>query len=79
MPTTSVLKRHANLVDRMATALGVDLEEKILEEATLMETYAMAGGVAVALQTQIVVEGATVAAPWCLGARQVEVFGSIEP
>lgn len=48
-------------------------------QATLMETYAMAGGLAEALHTQIVVEGATAAAPWCLGARQVEVFESIEP
>lgn len=31
MPDTSTLKRHANLVDRMATTLGVDFEEKMLE------------------------------------------------
>ena len=31
MPTSITLKRHATLVDRMATTLGVDLEEKVME------------------------------------------------
>ena len=31
MPASTTLKRHAILVDRMATTLGVDLEEKIME------------------------------------------------
>ncbi len=31
MTSTSTLKRHAALVDRMATTLGVDLEQKAME------------------------------------------------
>ncbi len=31
MPTNTTMKRHADLVDRMATTLGIDLEEKMLE------------------------------------------------
>ncbi len=31
MPASTTLKRHAALVDRMATTLGVDLEQKIME------------------------------------------------
>jgi hypothetical protein len=31
MQSTSTLKRHAQLVDRMANTLGVDLEQKIME------------------------------------------------
>lgn len=31
MQSTLTLKRHAALVDRMATSLGVDLEQKIIE------------------------------------------------
>ena len=31
MPTTATLKCHADLVDRMANAVGVDLEEKIMQ------------------------------------------------
>lgn len=31
MSTSITLKRHAELVDRMANALGVDLEEKVME------------------------------------------------
>jgi len=30
MQSTSTLKRHADLVDRMANTLGVDLEEKMM-------------------------------------------------
>ncbi|PIV78551.1 MAG: hypothetical protein COW54_08845 [Rhodobacteraceae bacterium CG17_big_fil_post_rev_8_21_14_2_50_63_15] len=31
MQSTMTLKRHAELVDRMASSLGVDLEQKIME------------------------------------------------
>ena len=31
MPTAATMKRHAALVDSMATTLGLDLEEKMLE------------------------------------------------
>lgn len=31
MPTSSTLRRHADLVDRMATTVGVDFEQKMLE------------------------------------------------
>lgn len=30
MQSTSTLKRHADLVDRMANTMGVDLEEKMM-------------------------------------------------
>ena len=30
MPSSKTLRRHAGLVDRMATALGADLEEEIM-------------------------------------------------
>ena len=36
----SVLKRHAALVDRMATTLGVDLEEAMMRGALPMEELA---------------------------------------
>lgn len=31
MTSTTTLKKHAALVDRMATALGIDLEEKAMQ------------------------------------------------
>ncbi len=31
MSSTTTLKRHADLVDRMANAVGVDLEEKAMQ------------------------------------------------
>ena len=41
---------------------------------TLMETYARPGGVGAALQAEITLAGARAGAPWCQGARHVEVF-----
>lgn len=43
-------------------------------QATLMESYAAAGGIDATLHQAIVVQGAQAAAPWCQGARHVEVF-----
>jgi hypothetical protein len=31
MQNTSILKRHADLVDQMANSLGIDLEQKMME------------------------------------------------
>ena len=39
-----------------------------------METYARPGGVGAALQAEITLAGARAGAPWCQGARHVEVF-----
>lgn len=44
------------------------------DKATLMETYALAGGVNEQLHTEIVVGGAQAAAAWSQGPRHVEVF-----
>ncbi|WP_417723334.1 DUF6455 family protein [Salipiger sp.] len=33
MPTTEDIKRHADLVDRMVTTLGIDLEDRMLAGA----------------------------------------------
>ena len=38
MQSTSTLKRHAQLVDRMANSLGVDLEQKIMEGQMTFDT-----------------------------------------
>lgn len=38
MQSTSTLKRHAQLVDRMANTLGVDLEQKIMEGQMTFDT-----------------------------------------
>jgi hypothetical protein len=43
-------------------------------DATLMEIYALAGGVGAALQQRVVDEGETATAPWRRGARHLEVF-----
>ncbi len=37
MQSTTTLKRHAQLVDQMASSLGVDLEQKIMEGHLTME------------------------------------------
>ena len=44
------------------------------DQATLMEIYSLPGGLPLAVRTALVVQGAQAAAPWCLGARHVEVF-----
>lgn len=38
MPANLTYKRHADLVDRMANALGLDLEEKIMEGKLQIDT-----------------------------------------
>lgn len=38
MPATTTLKRHAALVDRMANAVGVDLEEKLMQGMLEVDT-----------------------------------------
>ena len=62
-------QQHAGLVARLYRRSDEDRGR-----ATVMETYAMPGGVTDAVQTSIVVHGAQAAAPWCEGARHVEVF-----
>jgi hypothetical protein len=56
---------QARLLKRADTAAG---------EATLMETYTLAGGIGPALQQQIVDGGETVSSAWRRGPRHVEVF-----
>ncbi|MDP1535260.1 MAG: DUF4936 family protein [Rubrivivax sp.] len=46
------------------------------DQATVMETYALAGGVGTALQGRIASEGDAVTAPWRQGDRHTEVFDS---
>ena len=48
---------------------------------TVMETYSMARSddICDALHSAIVEQGAQIAAPWCLGARHVEVFEPLTP
>ena len=62
-------QQHAGLVPRLYRRSDADSGR-----ATVMETYAMPGGVSDALQTAIVVQSAQAAAPWCNGVRHVEVF-----
>lgn len=45
--------------------------------ATLMETYAQAGGLAPALQSLVKEQGDQIAAAWVDGRRHVEVFGPL--
>jgi len=47
------------------------------DQATLMEIYSLPGGLPLAVRTALVVQGAQAAAPWCLGARHVEVFSPL--
>ncbi len=68
----ALLDRHAGLVAhlyRRADEAG--------NTVTLMESYACAGGVAAALQAEIVAAGAHASAGWRLGERQVEVFDEL--
>ena len=62
-------QQHAGLVARLyrRSDAGGD-------RATVMETYALPGGVSDAVQTAIVAQSAQAAAAWCHGARHVEVF-----
>ena len=46
-------------------------------QATLMETYAAAAGLSVALQRDIVEQGAQVTEPWRQGLRHAEIFASM--
>ena len=48
------------------------------DQATLMEIYSLPGGLPLAVRTALVVQGAQAAAPWCLGARHVEVFSPLK-
>lgn len=52
-------------------------EEDDAEQATLMEIYTVPGGLPQAVRTALVVEGTQAAAPWCQGARHVEVFSAL--
>ena len=61
--------QHTGLVTRLYCRSDDDAGR-----ATLMETYALPGGIPQALQTTLVVQGAQAAAPWCEGSRHVEVF-----
>lgn len=79
----------ASLADAVSTVQAVqarlrdalpDLQAALLRrpgeqdgQVTLMETYAMPGGIDAALQTRID-EAATALAPWQRGARHTEVF-----
>ncbi len=47
------------------------------DQATLMEIYSLPGGLPLAVRTALVVQGAQAAAPWCQGARHVEVFSPL--
>jgi hypothetical protein len=51
--------------------------DEVVAELTLMETYAVPGGIGAALQQQIAERGDAVSALWRRGPRHVEVF--IEP
>jgi Domain of unknown function (DUF4936) len=56
---------QARLLKRADAAAG---------DATLMETYTLAGGIGPALQQEIVDGGDTVSSPWRRGPRHVELF-----
>ena len=57
-----------------ARLLQRDDDETEADQATLMEIYTLPGGLPPAVRTALVVQGAQAAAPWCQGARHVEVF-----
>ena len=68
----ALVERHDGLLARLyrrADEAGVS--------ATLMETYACAGGISAALQSEIVAAGALATQAWCQGARHVEVFDEL--
>ena len=52
--------------------------EEAGDHATLMETYAIDGGIDAALQQRIVDAGNAASAPWRQGARHVEVFEDLD-
>jgi len=63
---------------REEPALGCELMQRVddgsPEQATLMEIYRHAGGVAPAWQQRIEREARAALAPWLAGERHVEVF-----
>ena len=69
-------RRHPGLQARLLRR--ADSDASAATRCTLMETYLMAGGIGPALQTEIVVQGAQTAAPWCEGPRHVEVFEPLD-
>lgn len=46
---------------------------------TLMESYALAGGIGTALQQALVAAGREAVADWCQGERHVEIFDELAP
>ena len=71
----SLRLRHEGLQARLLRRVDDDPGDR----ATLMETYAMAGGMSLAMQTEITVGGAQAGAAWCQGPRHVEVFEPLLP
>ena len=71
----SLRLRHEGLQARLLRRVDDDPGDR----ATLMETYAMAGGMSPALHTEITVGGAQAGAAWCQGPRHVEVFEPLLP
>ena len=61
--------RHAGLLARLYRRA-----DEAGDAVTLMATYACPGGIAAPLQAEIVATGNRASAPWCRGARHVEVF-----
>ena len=65
-------ERHPGLQARLLSKL-----DDSAAEATLMEVYALPGGVNPELAKAVVDEGGRVAAAWCRGTRHIERFQAL--
>ena len=66
-------RRHPGLQARLLSKL-----DDSAAVATLMETYAMPGGLSPELTKAVVDEGGRVAAAWCRGSRHIERFQALD-
>jgi len=67
-----LLARQPGLVARLYRRA-----EEAGDAVTLMETYALAGGIDAALQQELVMAGRQAGAGWCQGERHVEAFDEL--
>jgi hypothetical protein len=65
-------QHHPGLVTRLYVR-----RQEVGSEPTLMETYAHPSGIQPALQDAITDASAAALAPWCQGARHLEVFAPV--
>ena len=73
----ALCERHPGLQARLLLRADGDATDGGAVQNTLMETYAIGGGIGQALHSEILVQGAQAAAAWCQGLRHVEVFDPV--